>query len=197
MRFRMKQTIIFLSLFLFISLNLNAEITKQSNSKSGIKMNKSIYDFQVETIDGKKQNLEVYKGEVLLIVNTASKCGYTPQYEGLEKLYSDYKDKGFAVLGFPCNQFKGQEPGTNKEIEEFCKLNYDVQFPLFSKIDVNGENAHPLYQYLKANSQDNADIRWNFTKFLIDKNGNIIKRYEPAVTPAEIENDIKAIVFKN
>jgi len=193
----MKQTIIFLSLFLFISLNLNAEITKQSNSKSGIKMNKSIYDFQVETIDGKKQNLEVYKGEVLLIVNTASKCGYTPQYEGLEKLYSDYKDKGFAVLGFPCNQFKGQEPGTNKEIEEFCKLNYDVQFPLFSKIDVNGENAHPLYQYLKANSQDNADIRWNFTKFLIDKNGNIIKRYEPAVTPAEIENDIKAIVFKN
>ncbi|HAW08332.1 MAG: glutathione peroxidase [Chloroherpetonaceae bacterium] len=160
-------------------------------------MNKSIYDFQVETIDGKKQNLEVYKGEVLLIVNTASKCGYTPQYEGLEKLYSDYKDKGFAVLGFPCNQFKGQEPGTNKEIEEFCKLNYDVQFPLFSKIDVNGENAHPLYQYLKANSQDNADIRWNFTKFLIDKNGNIIKRYEPAVTPAEIENDIKAIVFKN
>lgn len=197
MRFRMKQTIIFLSLFLFISLNLNAEITKQSNSKSGIKMNKSIYDFQVETIDGKKQNLEVYKGEVLLIVNTASKCGYTPQYEGLEKLYSDYKDKGFAVLGFPCNQFKGQEPGTNKEIEEFCKLNYDVQFPLFSKIDVNGENAHPLYQYLKANSQDNADIRWNFTKFLIDKNGNIIKRYEPAVTPGEIENDIKAIVFKN
>jgi glutathione peroxidase len=193
----MKQTIIFLSLFLFISLNLNAEITKQSNSKSGIKMNKSIYDFQVETIDGKKQNLEVYKGEVLLIVNTASKCGYTPQYEGLEKLYSDYKDKGFAVLGFPCNQFKGQEPGTNKEIEEFCKLNYDVQFPLFSKIDVNGENAHPLYQYLKANSQDNADIRWNFTKFLIDKNGNIIKRYEPAVTPGEIENDIKAIVFKN
>ncbi|MCE5304301.1 MAG: glutathione peroxidase [Chloroherpetonaceae bacterium] len=160
-------------------------------------MNKSIYDFQVETIDGKKQNLEVYKGEVLLIVNTASKCGYTPQYEGLEKLYSDYKDKGFAVLGFPCNQFKGQEPGTNKEIEEFCKLNYDVQFPLFSKIDVNGENAHPLYQYLKANSQDNADIRWNFTKFLIDKNGNIIKRYEPAVTPGEIENDIKAIVFKN
>lgn len=197
MRFKMKKIIIFLSLFLSFALYSNAENFKQTDLKRSNRMNNSIYDFQVETIDGKTQTLGEYKGDVMLIVNVASKCGYTPQYEGLEKLYSTYKDKGFAVLGFPCNQFRGQEPGTNAEIKEFCQATYGVEFPMFSKIEVNGENAHPLYKYLKSNSEDTADIRWNFTKFLVDRNGKILKRYEPAVTPAEIENDIKSILSKN
>ena len=190
----MKKILIFLSLFLTLVFYTNAENLKQTNSKRGDKMNNSIYNFQVETIDGQKQSLDKYKDDVMLIVNVASKCGYTPQYEGLEKLYSTYKDRGFVVLGFPCNQFREQEPGTNAEIKEFCQATYGVEFPMFSKIEVNGNNAHPLYQYLKTNSEDTADIRWNFTKFLIDKNGKIVKRYEPAVTPAEIESDIKLLL---
>ena len=192
----MKKLMIFLSLFLALVLYTNAENIKQSNSKKDDKMNNSIYSFQVETIDGQNQSLDKYKGDVILIVNVASKCGYTPQYEGLEKLYSTYKERGFVILGFPCNQFMEQEPGTNAEIKEFCQATYGVEFPMFSKIEVNGNKEHPLYQYLKANSEDKADIRWNFTKFLIDKDGKILKRYEPAVTPAEIESDVKSLLSK-
>ena len=153
----------------------------------------SIYDIKVNDIDGKEQVLEKYKNKVILIVNVASKCGYTGQYEGLEKLNKSYSKKGLAVLGFPCNQFLGQEPGTEDEIKEFCSLTYGVKFDMFSKIDVNGENTHDLYKYLKKHSSGfmGTDIiKWNFTKFLVDKNGKVIKRYSPSTTPKEIEKDI-------
>lgn len=153
----------------------------------------SLYNIKVKDIDGNEFTLEKYKNKVMLIVNVASKCGFTGQYEGLEKLHESYVDKGLAVLGFPCNQFLAQEPGTEDEIKEFCSLTFGVKFDMFSKIDVNGENTHELYKYLKSNSQGfmGTDIiKWNFTKFLIDKNGNIIKRYAPSTTPEQIEKDI-------
>ncbi|PKI82264.1 glutathione peroxidase [Malaciobacter halophilus] len=158
---------------------------------------KSIYDFEVETIDGKKVSLSDYKNKVLLIVNVASKCGFTSQYEGLEKLYDKYKTKDFVVLGFPCNQFMNQEPGTNEEIKEFCSLTYNVSFPMFSKIDVNGDEAHPLYKYLKNEASGllgTEAIKWNFTKFLVDKNGKVIDRFSPSTTPENIEDDIKKLL---
>lgn len=158
---------------------------------------KTIYDIEVETIDGKKISLNEYKNKVLLIVNVASKCGFTSQYEGLEKLYDKYKDKDFVVLGFPCNQFMNQEPATNEEIKEFCSLTYDVSFPMFSKIDVNGDEAHPLYKFLKSKASGflgTEAIKWNFTKFLIDKNGNIINRYSPSTTPKSLEDDIEKLL---
>jgi len=168
------------------------------NSKEGTNiMSKSIYDFVVKDIDGKDVNLSKYKGKVLLIVNVASKCGFTKQYAGLQKIYDKYNSKGFEVLGFPCNQFGGQEPGTEKEIKEFCSSNYNVTFPMFSKIDVNGENTHPLYAFLKSNVKGifgTEDIKWNFTKFLVDKNGNVVKRFAPQTTPEDIAKDIEELL---
>lgn len=151
------------------------------------------YDIKVKTIDGEEIALEKYKGNVMLIVNVASKCGYTYQYEGLQKLHEKYSKKGLSILGFPCNQFLSQEPGTEEEIKNFCSLNYDVKFDVFSKIDVNGENTHPLYQYLKSQEPGilgTKTIKWNFTKFLIDREGNVINRYSPSTEPKDIEKDI-------
>jgi glutathione peroxidase len=157
----------------------------------------SVYDFSAKTIDGDEQKLDAYKGKAMLVVNVASKCGFTPQYTGLEALYEKLKDKGLVVLGFPCDQFGHQEPGDEAEIKNFCSLNYDVKFPLFAKIDVNGSNTHPLYKYLKHEAKGllgSESIKWNFTKFLIDKDGKVIKRYAPTDTPAAIEKDVAAVL---
>jgi len=152
----------------------------------------SIYDFTVIDTFGDDVSLADYKGKVLLIVNTASKCGFTPQFEGLEKLYTELAGKGFEILGFPCNQFKNQDPGTDEEIRNFCQMNYGVSFPIFAKIDVNGENAAPLYKYLKSEKGGigGKNIKWNFTKFLVDKDGTVLKRYASATTPEAIRGDI-------
>jgi glutathione peroxidase len=173
----------------------------------------STYDFTAKTAAGEEVSLGDYAGKVLLVVNVASKCGLTPQYEGLEALYREAKDRGLEVLGFPCNQFKEQEPGTDAEIQEFCKTTYDVTFPVFSKVDVNGPAADPLYQYLrtqapgdfgpqyggfyeaisKINPEAGADdVKWNFTKFLIGRDGTVIKRYEPPVSPDDIKADLES-----
>jgi len=157
----------------------------------------SVYGFEAKTIDGSSQSLDAYRGKVLLIVNVASKCGFTRQYKGLEEVYRRNKDKGLAVLGFPCDQFGHQEPGDENEIKNFCSLSYDVSFPLFAKIDVNGDNAHPLYKYLKSASPGilgTEGIKWNFTKFLVDKNGNVVKRYGSMDTPEKIEKDIAELL---
>ena len=157
----------------------------------------SIYDFSAKDIDGKEQSLGAYKGKAMLVVNVASKCGFTPQYTGLEALYEKLRDKGLVVLGFPCDQFGHQEPGDEAEIKNFCSLNYDVQFPLFAKIDVNGANTDPLYKYLKHEAKGllgSESIKWNFTKFLVDKNGNVVKRYAPTDTPESIEKEIAAVL---
>ena len=153
----------------------------------------SIYDFNVKTIDAQEISMSRYKGKVLLIVNVASKCGFTSQYEGLEKLFEKYKNEDFMVLGFPSNQFANQEPESNEKIKEFCSLTYDVKFDMFAKIDVNGKNESPLYTFLKNEQKGilgTKDIKWNFTKFLVDKNGNIINRYGSSTTPESIEKDI-------
>lgn len=148
----------------------------------------SIYDVPLKDIDGNSTTLKPYEGKVLLIVNVASQCGYTPQYAALEALYSKYKGQGLVVLGFPCNQFNGQEPGTDAEIKQFCSSKYGVTFPLFDKIEVNGDNRHPLYVLLAGkNSPVAGNIRWNFTKFLIDRHGNILKRFESKVKPDSAE----------
>ena len=157
----------------------------------------SVYDFSATTIDGKKRKLADYKGKVLLIVNTASKCGFTPQYKGLEALYEEYGKRGFAVLGFPSNQFGQQEPGPESEIAEFCEMNFGVTFPLFAKIDVNGKGAAPLYQHLKSAKPGllgSEAIKWNFTKFLVDRKGNVVERYAPNVEPAAIAGDIEKLL---
>lgn len=157
----------------------------------------SIYDIEVQTITGETKSLSAYKGKVLLIVNTASACGLTPHYKGLQSLYEQYQEKGLVVLGFPCNQFAGQEPGTNEEIQSFCELNYSVTFPLFDKIDVKGELAHPLYTYLLSHTPEpyrTGEIEWNFVKFLVDANGNVVKQYSASTEPAVIAPDIEAIL---
>ena len=157
----------------------------------------TVYDFQADTIEGEKVVLSKYRGKALLIVNVASRCGFTPQYKGLESLYEKYTDQGFFVLGFPCNQFGSQEPGTEPEIKNFCETNFDVKFPLFSKIEVNGSNAHPLYKFLvkaKPGILGTEGIKWNFTKFLIDRQGNPVKRYAPSDKPDAIEDDLKTIL---
>ena len=180
----------------------------------------TIYDFKIKNIDGEVVNLKQYKGKVLLVVNTASKCGFTPQYADLQKLYENYNSKGFEILGFPCNQFAEQEPANNDEVKKFCQINYGVSFPLFEKIDVRGENIHPIFKYLTETAPFQGvesagekgkglfafinekfpeflkgnSIKWNFTKFLIDKNGNIIKRYESPVEPMDISKDIDNII---
>lgn len=143
----------------------------------------TIYEFKMKDIDGKEVSLEKFKGKVLLVVNVASKCGNTPQYDGLERMYSEYKDRGFAVLGFPANQFGGQEPGTNSEIKEFCTLTYGVKFPMFSKIVVKGEGIDPLYTWLIASADRHDDIEWNFAKFLVGRDGKVIRRFTPKTTP--------------
>lgn len=152
-----------------------------------------IYGFQVRKADGSTMDLSSYRGKVLLVVNVASKCGFTPQYEGLEKLYKKHHQSGFEILAFPCNQFGSQEPGNDQDIQQFCKLNYDVTFPVFSKVDVNGANTHPLYEYLKKHGKGllgTEAIKWNFTKFLIDRNGSVVDRYAPTAKPEEIEKEI-------
>ena len=179
----------------------------------------TIYDFTAETNKGESLNFSEYKGKVLLIVNTASKCGFTPQYDGLEMLYQKYAPKGFFVIGFPCDQFGHQEPGSNEEIEEFCRLNHGVTFPLMAKSDVNGENANEVFKWLygekpfagfgdsdtgrfmderlsRSNPDyaSNPDIKWNFTKFLIDRKGRVVARFEPVVTPEELESEIEALL---
>lgn len=170
-------------LFLFCSTNKNnAHLVKQS-----------FYDFEAADISGQNIKMDDYKGKVVLVVNTASKCGLTPQFAGLEELYQKYKEQGLVVLGFPCNQFGSQDPGTNEEIQEFCQINYGVSFRMFSKVDVNGDQTHPLYQYLKASLPDTLGqgIKWNFTKFLISKEGKPIKRFAPTVKPLKLEKDIE------
>jgi len=157
----------------------------------------SIYDITVKTIRGEEKSMADYKGKVLLIVNTASKCGFTPQYKELQELYDEYKDKGFEVLAFPCNQFGQQEPGSESEIERFCQLNYGVTFPMFAKVDVNGENAHPLFVYLTEKVPGilgTKAIKWNFTKFLVDKNGNVVSRFAPQTKPSELKQEIEKLL---
>ena len=157
----------------------------------------SIADFTVTTNRGEALDLSGKKGKVLLVVNTASKCGFTPQYDGLEKLYQDFKDRDFEVLGFPCNQFGGQEPGNADEIAEFCKVNFGVTFPLMQKVEVNGDGASPLFDWMKSEApglMGSKAIKWNFTKFLIDRDGNVVKRYAPQDTPARIAKDIEKLL---
>jgi len=156
-----------------------------------------IHDFSARTIDGAEQSLAEYRGKVLLIVNVASRCGFTPQYTGLEALQRKYADRGFAVMGFPCDQFGAQEPGDENEIKNFCRLNYDVSFPMFAKIEVNGAGAHPLYGHLKTSAKGllgSESIKWNFTKFLVDRSGNVLKRYAPQDKPEAIAADIEAVL---
>jgi glutathione peroxidase len=176
----------------------------------------STHDYSVTTVDGDTKPLSDYAGDVLLVVNVASKCGLTPQYEGLEALYRQYKDRGLQVLGFPCNQFGGQEPGTDGEIHDFCSSNYDVTFPVFSKLEVNGADADPLYQHLRSEAPGDFgpangflyehvsksrpeaigtdEIKWNFTKFLVGRDGSVLRRYEPTVTPEEIRGDLDEVL---
>ena len=155
------------------------------------------YDFSAKTLDGGDQSLSAYKGKAMLVVNTASKCGFTPQYTGLEKLWEQYQDKGLVVLGFPCDQFGHQEPGDADEIRNFCSLYYDVKFPLYEKVEVNGASAHPLWKWLKKEKPGLLGmeaIKWNFTKFLIDRNGRVVKRYAPTDTPEKIEKDLASVL---
>jgi glutathione peroxidase len=155
------------------------------------------YDFSAKTIDGDEQSLATYKGKAMLIVNTASKCGFTPQYTGLEKLWEKYEKQGLVVLGFPCDQFGHQEPGDAEEIKNFCSLTYDVKFPMFEKIEVNGNGAHPLWKWLKSQKSGLLGIeaiKWNFSKFLVDKSGKVVKRYAPTDTPEKIEKDLAAVL---
>jgi len=159
-------------------------------------MMKSVYDLTAKALNGGQINFEDYKDKVLLIVNTASECGFTPQYEGLEVLNKNHKSEGLEVLGFPCDQFGGQEPGSEQEIASGCVMNYGVTFQMFSKIEVNGKHEHPLFSFLKSKKGSflGKSIKWNFTKFLVDKKGKVVKRYAPTTTPEKIENDIKALL---
>lgn len=160
-------------------------------------MSNSIYNFSSQTLTGKPLNLADYKDKVLLIVNTASKCGFTGQYEGLQELHESFEGRGLAVIGFPCNQFGAQEPGTSQEIESFCELNYGVTFPISQKVDVNGAGAHPLFKYLTSEAKGilgSESIKWNFTKFLVRKNGEVYKRYAPTTKPADLVADIEKLL---
>ncbi|MDQ0195523.1 glutathione peroxidase [Paenibacillus wynnii] len=157
----------------------------------------SIYEFEAITLRGQEESLSKYKDKVLLVVNTASKCGFTPQYKGLQEVYEKFKDRGFEVLGFPSNQFAGQEPGEGEDIAEFCEINYGVTFPMYEKIDVKGDEAHPLFKYLSKEAPGilgSKSIKWNFTKFLVDREGRVIKRYSPQTTPDQIEADIAKLL---
>lgn len=154
----------------------------------------SVFEFSAKDIAGKSRKLKDYQGKVLLVVNTASQCGLTPQYKGLEELYKRYKDRGLVILGFPCNQFGEQEPGSESEISEFCEVNYGVSFPMFAKIDVNGDDAHPLFKWMKAQApglMGSEAIKWNFTKFLIDRNGQVVERFAPTLVPKDMAESIE------
>lgn len=156
-----------------------------------------IYSYKANDIKGNEISMGDFQGKVIVIVNTASKCGFTPQFQGLEELYEQYKERGLVILGFPCNQFLKQDPGSDAEISEFCSLNYGVSFPMFSKIDVNGEDTHPLFQYLKSQAKGlmgSEKVKWNFTKFLVDQNGEVIKRYAPNTEPKEMANEIEKLL---
>ena len=155
-----------------------------------------IYDFTAQSLAGEDVPLRQFEGQVLLIVNTASACGFTPQYKGLERVYRDLAPRGFAVLGFPCNQFGGQEPGDSRQIEQFCDSKYDVTFPMFAKIDVNGSKAHPLFNYLRGEKSGllGSSIKWNFTKFLVDRSGKVVARYAPTATPEGMRKEIEALL---
>ena len=220
----MKKSLIFAAFALILATscnNQNKKTAQVAETEPVAEQTTGIYDITVKDMDGSDVSLTNYKGKVLLIVNVASKCGLTPQYEGLEALYRKYKDQGFEILAFPCNQFLGQEPGTNEEIQSFCSLTYNVTFPLFDKIDVNGENESPLYTYLKEQAPfkgypegteefaamldeihqktetgfDQGDaIRWNFGKFLVSKDGKTILRFEPMVAPTELEEEIQRLL---
>jgi len=161
-------------------------------------MDMNFYDFSAKTMDGEEVKMDKFKGNVVLVVNTASKCGLTPQFKGLEELYEEYNGKGLEILGFPCNQFAKQDSGSNEEINKFCQINYGVTFTMFEKIDVNGQNTNPLYKYLKNEAKGflSKEIKWNFTKFLIDSEGNVIKRYAPTVAPLKIKADIEKSLKK-
>ena len=177
---------IFLSLLFLIPLSTQAGEEMSDNKQT-------FYDFNATSIIGENISMSKYKGKVVLVVNTASKCGFTPQYEGLQKLYDNHEDNNFTILGFPCNQFKEQEPASHAEIQTFCKTNYDITFPLFEKIDVNGDNTHSLYKFLKSEATGiiwTESVKWNFTKFLVDKNGKVITRYGSSTKPKDIEADI-------
>jgi glutathione peroxidase len=179
-----RRTTTVLLLLIVCATVVYAFTSRTSNTSSAmVSTNTSIHEFTVNDIDGKPVKLDSYKGKVVLVVNVASRCGNTPQYEGLEKLYKQHKDKGFVVLGFPANNFMGQEPGTETEIKQFCSSKYNVTFPMFSKISVKGSNIHPLYQYLTQNSTPNGEVQWNFGKFLIGKDGKILARFDPGVQP--------------
>lgn len=157
----------------------------------------SVHDFKARTIDGKDQSLDAYRGKTLLIVNVASKCGFTPQYKGLEAMYRKLRDRGLVILGFPCDQFGQQEPGNENEIQSFCSTTYDVTFPMFAKVEVNGEAAHPLYKFLKSESPGilgTEGIKWNFTKFLVDGKGQVVKRYGSVDSPEKIETDVERLL---
>ena len=157
----------------------------------------SVYEFTAVTPANKEVSLEQYKGKVLIIANTASKCGLTPQYGDLEKLYAEYREQGLEVLGFPCNQFGAQEPGTSEEAEEFCQVNFGVTFPIFAKVDVNGEETHPLFQYLKEQQPgvgEDGSIQWNFTKFLVNREGEVVQRFEPKTSPETMIQDIEKLL---
>jgi glutathione peroxidase len=170
-------------------------VSKTGNGSEPSANPKSVLDFTMKNIDGKDVSLKSYKGKVLLIVNTASKCGYTPQYEGLQKIYDKYKDQGFVILGFPANNFGAQEPGSNEEIKDFCTMKFKVSFPMFAKISVKGEDIHPLYAFLtnkETNPEFGGDIPWNFSKFLADRDGNIIARFSPKDAP-ESEKVVQAV----
>tara|TARA_B100001750_G_C15354012_1_gene518713 strand:- start:381 stop:881 length:501 start_codon:yes stop_codon:yes gene_type:complete len=161
---------------------------------------KNIYDFSCKNINGEDISLSIFSGKTILIVNTASKCGFTPQYTGLEDLYKEYSDKGFEILAFPCNQFGGQEPGNEKEISEFCSINFNVTFPIFSKVEVNGTSAHPLFKFLTSSKPGllgTEKIKWNFTKFLVNNSGIPVKRYSPKTSPESLTSDIKKLVETN
>ncbi|OPH54722.1 glutathione peroxidase [Paenibacillus ferrarius] len=159
----------------------------------------NVHQFSARTNRGEEKSLADYKGQVLLIVNTATKCGLAPQFKGLQELHDTYKDQGFSVLGFPCNQFKDQEPGDDAQVEQTCQLNFGVNFPLFSKINVNGPDAHPLYRFLKqqASGLFGSGIKWNFTKFLVDQDGKVLKRFSPTTSPSKIEGQIRKLLEKS
>ena len=156
----------------------------------------SVYEFAVPTSNGEEKSLEDYRGKVLLIVNTASKCGFTPQYEGLQSLYDQYANRGLVILAMPCNQFGGQEPGSNAQVQEFCQLNYGLSFPVMGKIEVNGAGRHPLYAYLTSHAKGliTESIKWNFTKFLVDRQGQVVQRFAPITKPADIAADIEKLL---
>ncbi|ETT65188.1 glutathione peroxidase [Paenibacillus sp. FSL R7-0204] len=157
----------------------------------------NVHDFEANTLRGQEESLSKYKGKVLLVVNTASKCGLTPQYKGLQEVYDKFKDRGFEILGFPSNQFAGQEPGESEDIAEFCEINYGVSFPMYEKINVKGADAHPLFKYLSKEAPGvlgSKSIKWNFTKFLVDQEGRVLKRFAPQTTPDQIEEDIEKLL---